>query len=199
MLRPRWIEPCSPSIRSADGLRVRDREPRLDLAEEGLPTHDLPLRGRDGGEDRVDDRLDGYVVGDGLEPEPDAVPEHVVAQRPDVVGRHERTLFAAARARIAACCRRDRARGLAPRLMYPARSGSMSSSARRVAWLIDTAYRCTSSSMYTRAVSSTRKPTSSSDDHRLDGGRRAVAEHAVVDPAAAPRPPRRPTGSRSPP
>ena len=39
----------------------------------------------------------------------------------------------------------------------------MSSSARRVAWLIDTAYRCTSSSMYTRAVRSTRKPTSSSE------------------------------------
>ena len=53
-----------------------DREPRLDLAEEGLPTHDRPLRGRDGGEDGVDDRLDGNVVGDGLEPEPDAVPEH---------------------------------------------------------------------------------------------------------------------------
>ena len=58
MLRPRWIERCSPSIRSADGLAGPDCG-RLDLAEEGLPTHDRPLRGRDGGEDGVDDRLDG--------------------------------------------------------------------------------------------------------------------------------------------
>ena len=45
------------------------------------------LRGvTDGGDERVDDSLDAGVVGDRLKPEDDAVTQHPMGQRLDVLG-----------------------------------------------------------------------------------------------------------------
>src|SRR6476661_1116399 len=46
------------------------------------------LRRTDGGDERVDDGLDARVVGDRLEPEDDAVTQHSMGQRLDVL-RHD--------------------------------------------------------------------------------------------------------------
>ena len=76
-----------------------------------------PLRCRDGGEDGVDDRFDVDVVGDGLETEPDTVPEARGGARSRTSsGTTNVRPFNSASA-LDACCKAIAPRGLAPSSM----------------------------------------------------------------------------------
>src|SRR5262245_33719431 len=87
MLRPLWIDPCSPSrtLRTFRWAWTTVFALTLRSSDVGMS-----LRGWDDREDGVDDVLDADAVGHGLEPEVETVAEHGMAQRPQVVREHER-------------------------------------------------------------------------------------------------------------
>ena len=135
MLRPLCTEPYSPSS-TLRTLRCAWIVVRVDLAEERPCRSTRPRRRerrpiavrsrrRDGGEDRVDDRLDLHVVGDGLEAQVQAVAQHGVTQCPHVVGHDVACGRSSGRSARPTCCSAIAPRGLAPNSTYAASSGSI--------------------------------------------------------------------------